>query len=73
MQTMIFDPSVAKISQFDGCLSSNWPWLAKQVSLPMEEKRPRWAGRPSKPVGAAQRPWVGSTPALFRQLPYVGQ
>ena len=25
-----------------------------------EEKRPRWAGRPSKPVGAARRPRVGS-------------
>jgi len=33
----------------------------------MEEKRLRWAGRPSKPVGAAQRLWVGSTPALFRR------
>src|SRR5580692_6442321 len=32
----------------------------------MEEKRFRWAGRPSKPVGAARRPRVGSTPALFR-------
>src|SRR5438270_9988913 len=34
-----------------------------------EEKRSRWAGRPSKPVGAATRPRVGSTPALFRQTP----
>ena len=34
----------------------------------MEEKRLRWAGRPSKPVGAARRLRVGSTPALFRRL-----
>ena len=33
----------------------------------MEEKRLRWAGRPSKPVGAARRLRVGSTPALFRR------
>jgi hypothetical protein len=32
----------------------------------VEEKRSRWAGRPSKPVGAAWRLRVGSTPALFR-------
>ncbi len=35
--------------------------------LTMEEKRLRWAGRPSKPVGAARRLRVGSTPALFRR------
>ena len=34
----------------------------------LEEKRSRWAGRPSKPVGAAWRLRVGSTPALFRRL-----
>ena len=37
-------------------------------SSPLEEKRSRWAGRPSKPVGAAMRSRVGSTPALFRRL-----
>ena len=36
--------------------------------LAAEEKRLRWAGRPSKPVGAARRLRVGSTPALFRRL-----
>ena len=33
-----------------------------------EEKRPRWGGRASNPVGDATRRWVGSTPAFFRQL-----
>ncbi len=32
----------------------------------MEEKRSRWAGRTSNPVGAAERSRAGSTPALFR-------
>ena len=37
-------------------------------AAPSEEKRPRWGGRTSNPVGAVRRSRVGSTPTLFRHF-----
>jgi hypothetical protein len=48
-------------------------WFEAAI-LPAEEKRPRWVGRTSNPVGAAERSRAGSTPALFRhcKIEYAG-
>lgn len=41
--------------------------LFSRMALPLEEDRPRWGGRSSKPVEAVRRSRAGSTPVLFRQ------